>query len=248
MDIGTRTTPGAVTEPRDAATVVLLRDGDGGLETLLLKRNKALMFAGGVWVFPGGAVEPSDLDAAGGDIAAATRLASLREAQEEAGLGADARSMVQISHWTTPSAEPKRFRTWFYAAAVAANGEVTIDGSEIHDSEWISIRAAVTRHRGGSLGLFPPTLLTLLQLSRFDSVRQALEGLRTITPPRVTPVIGFAAGKVQLMFSGDAGYGNGDPATPGARHRVTFDGAAWNYHHEPAGQAFARLDVLQEQD
>ncbi|MDH3995153.1 MAG: NUDIX hydrolase, partial [Gammaproteobacteria bacterium] len=36
-------------EPRPAATVVLIRDGAGGLETLMLKRNKALLFAGGVW-------------------------------------------------------------------------------------------------------------------------------------------------------------------------------------------------------
>ena len=32
---------------RPASTVVLLRDGDSGLETLMLKRNKALIFAGG---------------------------------------------------------------------------------------------------------------------------------------------------------------------------------------------------------
>ena len=51
-----------VIEPRTAATVVLIRDGEAGPEVLLLKRNRALMFAGGLWVFPGGAIEAEDGD------------------------------------------------------------------------------------------------------------------------------------------------------------------------------------------
>ena len=67
---------------RPASTVVLLRDGSNGLETLLLKRNKALMFAGGLWVFPGGAIDPEDIEAAGGEMVAASRIAAAREAAE----------------------------------------------------------------------------------------------------------------------------------------------------------------------
>ena len=54
-----------IPEARPASTVVLLRDSDSGLETLLLKRNKALLFAGGLWVFPGGALDPEDFDGVG---------------------------------------------------------------------------------------------------------------------------------------------------------------------------------------
>ena len=63
-------------EARPASTVVLLRDTQNGLETLLLKRNKALLFAGGAWVFPGGSLDPEDLDAAKGDIDLASRIAA----------------------------------------------------------------------------------------------------------------------------------------------------------------------------
>ena len=70
---------------RPASTVVLLRDTEGGLETLMLKRNKALMFAGGLWVFPGGAIDQADIDAGQGDPDAAARIAAAREAQEECG-------------------------------------------------------------------------------------------------------------------------------------------------------------------
>jgi 8-oxo-dGTP pyrophosphatase MutT (NUDIX family) len=53
------------TEPvpiRDAATVVLLRDGDDGIEAWLLTRAREMVFAGGMTVFPGGRVDDADAD------------------------------------------------------------------------------------------------------------------------------------------------------------------------------------------
>lgn len=52
-----------VAEPRDAATVVLLRDSARGLEVYLLRRRPTMAFAAGMHVFPGGAVDPRDRDA-----------------------------------------------------------------------------------------------------------------------------------------------------------------------------------------
>ena len=49
-------------EPRDAATVVLLRPGAGGSEVYLLRRQTSMAFAGGMCVFPGGGVDPRDFD------------------------------------------------------------------------------------------------------------------------------------------------------------------------------------------
>ena len=49
--------PGPPTPPRQAATVILLRDGAESLEVLLVKRTPKARFMGGVWVFPGGAVD-----------------------------------------------------------------------------------------------------------------------------------------------------------------------------------------------
>ncbi len=51
--------------PRDAATVLLLRDAPGGVEAYLLRRVRGMAFAGGMHVFPGGSVDPAD---AGADI------------------------------------------------------------------------------------------------------------------------------------------------------------------------------------
>ncbi|WP_307861643.1 NUDIX hydrolase [Nocardioides xinjiangensis] len=54
---------GRPAEPRDAATVVLMRPGAAGPEVYLLRRQASMAFAGGMCVFPGGGVDPRDFDA-----------------------------------------------------------------------------------------------------------------------------------------------------------------------------------------
>jgi len=50
--------------PRDAATVVLLRDGPHGLEVFLVKRHGLSDVLGGAYVFPGGKLDTADCEAA----------------------------------------------------------------------------------------------------------------------------------------------------------------------------------------
>jgi len=47
-------------EPRHASTVVLLRDGRDGMQAYLLRRTQTMAFAAGMYVFPGGSVDPRD--------------------------------------------------------------------------------------------------------------------------------------------------------------------------------------------
>jgi 8-oxo-dGTP pyrophosphatase MutT (NUDIX family) len=49
-------------EPRHAATVVLLRDASTGPEVYLLRRSASMAFAAGAFVFPGGSMDPRDMD------------------------------------------------------------------------------------------------------------------------------------------------------------------------------------------
>ena len=48
--------------PRDAATVMLLRERVAGLEVYMLRRKRTMAFAPGAYVFPGGSVDPRDAD------------------------------------------------------------------------------------------------------------------------------------------------------------------------------------------
>jgi glyoxylase-like metal-dependent hydrolase (beta-lactamase superfamily II)/8-oxo-dGTP pyrophosphatase MutT (NUDIX family) len=68
-----------VQTPRPAATLILLRSGPGGLETLMLQRTKDAAFLGGAYVFPGGSLDPGD--------AAPRRLLGLAEARANQRLG-----------------------------------------------------------------------------------------------------------------------------------------------------------------
>ncbi|TXS95542.1 NUDIX domain-containing protein [Parahaliea maris] len=227
---------------RLASTVVLLRDAGDGLETLLLRRNKALLFAGGFWVFPGGAIEEQDFAACEGDCEQAARVAAAREAMEEASLEPRLDDMRLLSNWITPVVEPKRFDTWIYAAPVASDERVVIDGSEIHDWCWIGLRDAVTQHEAGELGILPPTYLTLRQLQHFDSVDAFLSSPPVSDPLQVLPVFGQENGETLVMFAGDAGYEAGDATRPGARHRAILRDRRWQYIYQPTDTHFPRLD------
>ena len=48
------------TPPVDAASVLLLRDSDEGLQVLLMRRAQASQVLGGAYVFPGGKVDAQD--------------------------------------------------------------------------------------------------------------------------------------------------------------------------------------------
>jgi 8-oxo-dGTP pyrophosphatase MutT (NUDIX family) len=235
-----------------AATVVPLRDGAGGLETLMLRRNSRLEFAGGMWVWPGGRVDPADGDdtrarettpvdpmtpaEAGmgrGDLAvleAAARRAAVREAREEADLTLDPASLVWFSHWTPPESAPKRFATFFFAApAPSPDASIRIDGGEIHDHAWLGPRRAMELRNTGEIELSPPTWITLEYLAAYDSTRTALEDLAAQPvrwfATRFAPVEGGAA----ALYLGDAGYDDENGERPGARHRLWMVGDTWRY-------------------
>ena len=233
-----------VAEVRPASTVVLLRDTPAGLETLLLKRNKALMFAGGFWVFPGGSIDAEEMASCDGDMDAAARLTAVREAEEECGLRPDPGHMVQLSQWTTPEAEPRRFKTWIYAAPLDQDDKVVIDGGEIHDAMWIGVSDALDQHHAGDLGILPPTYITLCSLAPFDSVESLMAGISEEDPLQVLPVFTLTNGEVAVLFRGDAGYAEADSELPGPRHRAILQEDHWQYIRSDVESRYPPLTSL----
>jgi 8-oxo-dGTP pyrophosphatase MutT (NUDIX family) len=211
-------------EPRDAATVVLMRPGASGPELYLLRRATSMAFAGGMCVFPGGGVDPRDFDHAvawagpspaswaqrlGVDepMARALGCAAVRETFVESGvlLAGTATSVVADttgddweadrvalegrslsmtdfldrrelvlrtdllgawSGWLTPNFEPKRYRTWFFAASLPI-GQVTRDvSSESSSVAWVPAMTAVEQAEAGDLFMLPPTYLTCLDVAQ----------------------------------------------------------------------------------
>jgi 8-oxo-dGTP pyrophosphatase MutT (NUDIX family) len=214
-------TPDAV----PAATVIPVRDTDHGLEALMLRRNSKLAFAGGMWVFPGGRVDPDD---AGDDELHTARRAATREAREEAALEFDETTLVVYSHWVPPPIAPKRFATWFFLAPAPA-GEITIDGGEIHEHGWFRPADALARREALEIELAPPTWVTLNELAAFDTVDAAVAATRERRPERYTTHIAVVDGGVVALWHGDAGYDDDDADRPGPRHRLWMLDEGWRF-------------------
>jgi 8-oxo-dGTP pyrophosphatase MutT (NUDIX family) len=214
-----------------AATVVVARDGEHGLETLLIRRNTALEFAGGMWVFPGGRIDPDDYAVdAPGDEARAARRAAVREAVEEAGLVLHESSLVAFSHWTAPRAAPKRFATWFFLAPCPPGTPVvTIDGGEIHDHAWMRPVDAIARRDAGDIELAPPTWVTLHRLARTADLAAAVADARDRDVERFETRIARTEHGLVALWAGDAAYESGALDEPGPRHRLWMTESGWRY-------------------
>ena len=155
-----------------AATILLVRDGEDGLEILLLKRNANAKNMADVWMFPGGKIDEED--AGSSELERAAR-GGLRELCEEADVSLDLDSLTTFSHWLTPAGQKRRFATWFFIAALPAEAAVKVDGEEMVEAAWMSPRDAVNEHRAGRLRLPPPTVVSLLDVSGSDSAREAIQ-------------------------------------------------------------------------
>lgn len=214
-----------------AATVVVLRDGADGPETLMLRKNSKIAF-GGMWVFPGGKVDAADWEGADDAVAAAAN-AAIREAAEEAHLRVEPDEMVVFAHWVPPAIAPKRFATWFFAAPVD-DDDVIIDDGEIVDMKWTTPAAAIDKHHGGEIEIVPPTWVTLDLLTGHDTVASLLAFLDERPARYHATKVARGGDHPVVMWHGDAGYDAGDPNAAGPRHRLTMRPDGYTYEDDGA--------------
>lgn len=203
-------------EPRPAATIILLRDGDGGMETCLVRRNLEARFMPGVWVFPGGAVDEGD--GADPDSEAAHRQCAARELAEEAGVRVDPESLVPYSRWITPKVIPIRFDTRFYLASHPDDTVPEVDGEEVIDWAWLEPAVALERHTSGEIELVFPTIKHLESLVGFTSVGDAMEAAEKNEVQPVEPTIEITEDGKDARLSFD----DADSGQPGT-HRSEVD-------------------------
>jgi 8-oxo-dGTP pyrophosphatase MutT (NUDIX family) len=252
--------------PRDAATVILVRSGPAaegaegaegvagvaGVEVFLLQRTKALEFAPGACVFPGGSVDERDADPAiaedgwvgpapadlgrllgiSAERARTLVCAAVRETFEESGvllagpspteLVPDSAVLAEERHrlldgslslgellnrhrlavradlltpwarWITPEISPRRFDTWFFAAALPPGqlADLTAAGpGESESGTWWRPTAALEAARAGQITLLPPTAVTLAELAAYQDIAGILGERRVIAPLMPTVVI-----------------------------------------------------------
>ncbi|HZE41593.1 MAG TPA: NUDIX hydrolase [Stackebrandtia sp.] len=153
-------------QPRRAATVMILRDlphsafTPGGIQVYMLRRMRSMAFAGGLYAFPGGRMDPSDID---------VLSAAVREVQEETGLRLS--ELHAWSRWVTPEFEPRRYDTWFYVARAPEDADPRDISGEADWAGWMSPAEALEEH---GRRMLPPTAVTLGELSQHLTVDSVL--------------------------------------------------------------------------
>jgi 8-oxo-dGTP pyrophosphatase MutT (NUDIX family) len=187
--------------------MIVLRRGDRhtdrGVQVLLVRRSTEARFMPGVWVFPGGGVDPGDA----GDEEAAHMACAVRELHEEAGiqLAPDA-ELLPWSRWITPEPVPIRFDTRFYVTLAPPHSPPQPDGEETIGAEWFAPHGALERHRAGELELVFPTIKHLESLLPYSTSDEVLEAARG---RRVEPVMPKVVGKGderRVVLPGEPGY------------------------------------------
>lgn len=148
-----------------AASVLALRS-DPELRVLMVRRATRSRSWAGVWVFPGGRIEPGEdvavaaarelfeetgLLLAEADPDELARLEGLRSAihagdvdflaaLEDHGASFDRNTLVPVSRWLTPSLEKRRFDAHFYLSDVSFFGARRLDAAVADASETVDER------------------------------------------------------------------------------------------------------------
>lgn len=197
---------GQPSTPRAAASVVLLRRGGKharrALEVLLLKRTERARFMPGVWVFPGGAVDPED-----GESESGYRACAVRELAEEASIElAASEELVLFSRWITPEVVSRRFDAWFFLALAPAHTPPRPDGIETTEAAWFEPRLALEAQEAGDLALAFPTIRQLESLTPFATADEAIEAHKDrVIDPILPKVVGTQA-EHRVVLPGDPDY------------------------------------------
>jgi 8-oxo-dGTP pyrophosphatase MutT (NUDIX family) len=131
----------------------------------------------------------SDSAALAGDRhALLTGSASLGEVLGRRGLVLRADLLTPWARWITPEASPRRFDTWFFAAALPPGQTATAapaghaDPGESESGTWLGPAAALEAAQAGQITLLPPTAVTLGELAGHHDVVGIMARRRVITP------------------------------------------------------------------
>jgi len=169
--------------------------------------------------------------------AAATALSrdgvGFAELLERMGLVLSCSRVVPWSRWITPrvpSLMNKRFDVRFFAAVVPRDQIAAHDNREATESLWLSPRAAIEQYWEGRIGIAPPQLMSLAELSRHGSCAEVLDPARRLWPRVIQPEsVEMESGRV-TAYPGDEFHVLKERVMPGPL-RLVFR----NKRFEPPG-------------
>jgi 8-oxo-dGTP pyrophosphatase MutT (NUDIX family) len=110
------------------------------------------------------------------------------------------------AHWVTPEARNVRFDTRFFIARNMPGQEASPDAKETTEGVWLSPAEALEKNLMGTVALSPPTLKTLEDLSRFNTINDLLLALPDMGKPMVLPILLNPLADEVLIFPWDPEY------------------------------------------
>jgi 8-oxo-dGTP pyrophosphatase MutT (NUDIX family) len=162
-----------VLEPRDAATVMLVRDVPD-LHVFMLRRNLDSVWIAGASVFPGGAVDDADRHRSW-----TARCADWDDVRASRAIGVGAGGLGFFV-----AAVRETFEEAGVLLAAAPPGEYLHDDTELIASAWVRPRDALVAAARGEIDLIFPTQKNLELLARFERAGDVLTAARAGAPAR----------------------------------------------------------------
>jgi 8-oxo-dGTP pyrophosphatase MutT (NUDIX family) len=115
--------------------------------------------------------------------------------------------LFYFARWITPRMNPKRFDTRFLVGRVPPGQDAACDGTETVAHEWLTPAAALRAYQDGRIQLIPPTVRTLDDLARFDSVDDVLHDASRRVVRALCPEIDAGGGPPSMTYPDNTGAG-----------------------------------------
>lgn len=135
----------------------------------------------------GVSVDPQRLDAHRASLNAGdTCWAEVLDAED---LVMDGGALRLFAHFLTPEGAPRRYDTWFFAAATPEGQVGMHDNGEAVHSEWVRPAVALERQERSEIELIAPTICSLMWLARFEKTTEVLAAADAAAAPNSTPLV-----------------------------------------------------------
>jgi 8-oxo-dGTP pyrophosphatase MutT (NUDIX family) len=108
-----------------------------------------------------------------------------------------------FSHWITPEPLPLRYDVRFFLAETPEGQDVMHDGLELTEHLWVSPRTALELYQKGKFGMVLPQIMTLVEISQFRTVEDAIGSTKgKKVPAHLTKIRRIDGQDVEVMPDG----------------------------------------------
>ena len=108
-----------------------------------------------------------------------------------------------FSHWITPEPLPLRYDVRFFVAEAPADQAVVHDGVELTEHLWMRPSVALEEYEKGRIGMVLPQIMTLVEISRFRTVEEAVAAAKKRqVPANLTKIRRIDGADVEVMPDG----------------------------------------------